>query len=105
MIYAGGTRNRLKLDKKRRFDKRIADAKFYSVGNYVWAFQEVVPSKGTKNLLTNWRGPFQITEVHRGGRFYQLSPGRAAEITRLSRPTMPHRTTGVSQPTCMMRTN
>ena len=34
---------------KGRFDKRTADAKAYSVGDYVWAFQEVVPTKGTKS--------------------------------------------------------
>ena len=41
-------------------------------------FQEVVPPKGTKKLLKKWRGPFQITELHQGGRFYRLSTGRAA---------------------------
>ena len=47
---------------KRRFDKRTADAKAYSVGDYVWVFQEEVPPKETKKLLKKWRGPFQITE-------------------------------------------
>ena len=47
------------IRQKRRFDKRTADAKAYSVGNYVWVFQEVVPPKGTKKLLKNWRGPFK----------------------------------------------
>ena len=51
---------------KKRFDKRTADAKAYSVGDYVWVFQEVVPPKGTKKLRKKWRGPFQITEVHQG---------------------------------------
>ena len=36
------------IRQKRRFDKRTADAKAYSVGDYVWVFQEVVPPKGTK---------------------------------------------------------
>ena len=36
------------------------------------------PPKGTKKLLKKWRGPFMITEVHQGGRFYRLSTGRAA---------------------------
>ena len=36
---------------KRRFDKRTAAAKAYSVADYVWVFQEVVPSKGTKKLF------------------------------------------------------
>ena len=76
-------RNRRKLDKKRRFDKRTADAKAYSVGDYVWVFQEVVPPKGTKKLFKKWRGPFQITEVHQGGRFYRLSTGRAAHYENI----------------------
>ena len=38
----------------------------------------MVPPKGTKKLLKKWRGPFQITEVHQGGRYYRLSTGRAA---------------------------
>ena len=41
-------------------------------------FQEVVPPKGTKNYFKKWRGPYQITEVHQGGRIYRLSTGRAA---------------------------
>ena len=48
---------------KKRFEKKTADAKAYSVGDYVWAFQEVVPSKGTKKLPRKWRGPFQLTEM------------------------------------------
>ena len=51
MIYAGGTRNRLKLDTKE--DQMTADANAYSVGDYAWVFQEVVPTKLTKNLLKN----------------------------------------------------
>ena len=34
-------------------------------------------TEGTKKLLKKWRGPFMITEVHQGGRFYRLSTGRA----------------------------
>ena len=61
--------------KIRRFDKRAADAKAYSVGDYVWVVQEVNLPKVTKKLLKKWRGPFQITEVHQGVRFYRLSTG------------------------------
>ena len=56
--YAGGS-----SQPERSFDKRTADAKTYSVGNYVWVIQEVLPPKGTKVLLKKCRGPFQITEV------------------------------------------
>ena len=71
------------IRQKRRFDKRTADAKAYSVGDYVWVFQEVVPPKGTKKLLKKRRGPFQITEMHQGGRFYRLSTGRAAHCDNI----------------------
>ena len=71
------------IRQKRKFDKRTADAKAYSVGDYVWVFQEVVPPKGTKKLLKKWRGPFQITDVHQGGRFYRLSTGRAAHYENI----------------------
>ena len=73
----------VQIRQKRRFDKRTTDAKAYSVGDYVWVFQEVIPPKGTKKLLKKWRGPFQITEVHQGGRFYRLSTGRAAHYENI----------------------
>ena len=66
------------IRQKRRFDKRTADGKTYSVGDYVWVFQKVVPPKRTKKVLKKWRGPFQMTEVHQGGGFYRLNTGRAA---------------------------
>ena len=83
MTYAGGTRNRLKLDRNGGLIKRTADAKAYPYGDYVWVFQEVVPPKRTKKLLKKWRGPFQITEVHQGGRYYRLSTGRAAHYENI----------------------
>ena len=89
MTYAGGTRNRRKLDKKGGLIKTTADAKAYSVGDYVWVFQEVVPPKGTKKLLKKWRGPFQITE--------ELN-------TKTSNHTMPRQRTGASQRTCKRET-
>ena len=48
MTYAGGTRNRRTSDEKKYLIKRTADTKTYSVGDYVWWFQEIVPPKGTK---------------------------------------------------------
>ena len=39
------------IRQKRRFDKRTADAKAYSVGDYVWVFQEVVPPKGNQETI------------------------------------------------------
>ena len=68
---------------KKKFDKKAAGAKAYSVGDYVWVFQNVIPPKGTKKLLKKWRGPFMITEVHQEGRFYRLSTGRAAHYENI----------------------
>ena len=68
---------------RKRFDKKAAGAKAYSVVDSVLAFQNVLPSKGTKNLLNKWRGPFMIMEVHQEGRFYRLSTGRAAQFENI----------------------
>ena len=68
---------------RKRFDKKAAGAKAYSVGDYVWVFQNVIPPKGTKKLLKKWRGPFMITEVHQEGRFYRLSTVRAAHYENI----------------------
>ena len=68
---------------RKRFDKKAAGAKAYSVGDYVWVFQNVIPPKGTKKLLKKWRRPFMITEVHQEGRFYRLSTGRAAHCENI----------------------
>ena len=65
---------------RKRIDKKAAGAKAYSVGDYVWVFQNVKQPKGTKKLLKKWRGPFMITEVYQKGRFYRLSTGRAANF-------------------------
>ena len=68
---------------RKKFDKKAAGAKTYSVGDYVWVFQNVIPPKGTKKLPKKWRGPFMITEVHQEGRFYRLSTGRAAHYENI----------------------
>ena len=74
------------MRQRKKYDENILQAKPYEVGQYVWVFQNVIPPKGTKKLLTKWRGPFMITEVHQQGRFYRLSTGRAAHYENL----MPH---------------
>ena len=51
----------MQIREKKKFDKRTADTKAYSVGDYVWVFQEVVPPKGTKNYFKKWRGVSQLT--------------------------------------------
>ena len=71
MTYAGGIRNRRKLDKKGGLIKEQPMQKPTQLAITSGVFQEVVPPKGTTKLLKKWRGPFQITEVHQGGRFYR----------------------------------
>ena len=68
---------------RKKLDKKAADAKTYLVGDYLWVFQNIIPSKGTKKLLKKWRGPFMIREVHQEGRFYRLSTGRAAHYENI----------------------
>ena len=64
-------------------DKKAAGAKAYSVGHYVWVFQNVISPNGTKKLLKNWMGSFIIAEVHQEGRLYRLSTGRAAHFENI----------------------
>ena len=65
---------------KKSYDKKAAGAKTYLVGDYVWVFQNVIPSKEASKEV---EGPFMITEVHQEGRFYRLSTGRAAHFENL----------------------
>ena len=67
---------------RKRFDKKAAGAKAYSVGDYVWVFQNDIPPKRMKKLLKQW-GLFMITEVHQEGRFYRLNTGRAAHYENI----------------------
>ena len=71
------------MRQRRKYDEKILQAKPYAAGQNVWVFQNVIPSKGTKNLLKKRRGPFMIAEVHQQGRFYRLSTGHAAHYENL----------------------
>ena len=82
-VLCRGNTQQAQARQRKRFDKKAAGAKAYSVGDYVWVFQNVIPPKKTKNLLKKWRGPFMITEVHQEGRFYRLSAGRAAHYENI----------------------
>ena len=77
---------------RKRFDRKAAGAKAYSVGDYVWVFQNVIPPKGTKKLLKKWRGSFLITELHQEERFYRLAEPL---ITRKLSCTIHPQNTGV----------
>ena len=52
-------RNNQQEESKQRkiFDKKAAGAKTYSVGDYVWIFQNVIPPKGTKKPLKSGGKP------------------------------------------------
>ena len=39
------------MRQRKKYDKKILQAKPYAVGQYVWVFQKVIPPKGTKKLL------------------------------------------------------
>ena len=39
------------MRQRKNYDENILQAKPYSVGQYVWVFQNVMPPKGTKKLL------------------------------------------------------
>ncbi len=69
------------LRQRRNFDKHCKGPKAYEVGDWVWVFCRISPAGGTAKLL---RGPFRVTELHQGGRYYHLSNGYKAhyEIMR-----------------------
>ena len=73
------------MRQRKKYAEKILQAKPYTVGQYVWVFQNVIPPRGIKK---NWRGPFMITKVHQQGRFYRLSTGRAAHYENL-KPHVP----------------
>ena len=83
MTYVGGTRNRRKLDKKGGLIKEQPMQKPTQSATMSGCSRKWFHQKGTKKLLKKWRGPFQITEVHQGGRFYRLSTGRAAHYENI----------------------
>ena len=94
MTCVDGTLSRHTQGRGKGSIKKAAGAKIYSVGDYVWVFQNAIPPKGTKKLLKKWRGPFMITEVHLEGRFYKLSIGRAAHYENINH-TIHRQKTGV----------
>ena len=84
MICAGEIRSKLKSVRKGGLTREPLMQKPYSVGDFVWMLQEIVPPKGTKKPLKKWRGPFQKAEVHQGGRFYRLNTERAAHYDNIT---------------------
>ena len=83
MTYAGETRNRRKLDRNGGLIKGLPMQKPTHLAIMSGYFRKWFHQKELKKLLKKWRGPFQITEMHRGGRFYPLSTGRAAHYENI----------------------
>ena len=52
---------------RKKFDTKAAGAKAYSMGDYVWVFQNVIPPKGTKKLLNE--GTLHDYRSAPGGKF------------------------------------
>ena len=82
----GRNTQQAQVRQRKRFYKKAAGAKTYSVGDYVWVFQNIIPPKRTKKLLKKWRGHFMITDVHQEGRFYRLSTDRAGHYENIKPP-------------------
>ena len=83
MTYAGGTRNRRKLDKKGDLIKGLQMQKPIQSAITSGYSRKYFHQKEPKNHFKKWRGPFQITELHQRGRFYRLSTGRAAHYENI----------------------
>ena len=73
-LYRSNTQQ-AQVRQKKKFDKRFAGVKAYSVDDCVWVFQNFIPPSVTKKLLKKWRGQFLIIEVYQEERFYKLSTG------------------------------
>ena len=61
------------IRQKRRFDKRTADAKNLLCRRLCLGVPGGSFTKGNQKVAEKWRGSFQITELHQGGRFYWLT--------------------------------
>ena len=69
---------------RKRFDKKAAGAKAYSMGDYIWVFQNVYTTERDKETSKEMEGTLHdYGEVHQEGRFYRLSTGRAAHYENI----------------------
>ena len=72
------------IRQKRRFDKK-KDCRCKSLS--IWRLRLGISGGGStkknQKIIKKWRGPFQITEVHQGGRYYRLGTGRAAHYENI----------------------
>ena len=49
------TKTQVQARQRKPFKNKATGAKVYSVGDYVWVFQNVIPPKRMKKLLKEWR--------------------------------------------------
>ena len=71
------------IRQKRRFDKNRLQCKSLLGWRLCLGVPGSSSTKRNQKLLRILRGPFQITEVHQGSRFYRLSSGRAAHYENI----------------------
>ena len=55
--YCRRNTQQAKARQRKRFDKKAAGLKVYSVGDHVWVFQNFIPPKGMKKLLKSGGDP------------------------------------------------
>ena len=68
---------------KRNHDKQIKKEYQYRVGEKVLVYLNEVRKGGVRKLERQWRGPFEITQIHQDGRFYEFENGYKAHYNRL----------------------
>ena len=102
MSCAGETRSRLKSGRKGGLTRGPLMQKPTQLETMSGYSRKSFPQKEPEKLLKKRSGPFQTTEVHQGGQFYELSSGRAAHYEK----TQPHNASSEDwciPLTCMMR--
>ena len=67
--FCGRNTQQAKASQRKRFDKKAAGAKAYSVGDYEWVLQNVIPPKGTKKLLKSGGDPSLLRKCTTRGVF------------------------------------
>ena len=84
MICAGGIRSRLKSGRKGGLTRGALMQKPTQLGILSGCSRRSFNQREPQKLLKKWRGPFQKTEVHQGGRLYRLNTERAAHYENIT---------------------
>ncbi len=84
-IHALTRRNtqQAQIRQKRNFDKTTGHQVPFKEGDVVMMHAKIVPRGGTSKLLRAWRGPYVISQVCQGGRWYILQNGAMTHYERL----------------------